>query len=188
MNQAFLNALKVKSLQIQTKRTDEPQAGKVYAITGNNGQNMASGTPIADCEVKDADPIINPDNRVTIKQSKPIVLVCYIADRQRIDLIFPDKPSHGCRDAMKDMGFRFDPIGVTWYGKDNSGNRNFAESLGAFGYTVQIDSKSDRPEQSTSAFETYKKQCAELCEHLDLDPADLAIEAIKHFHSHTFDN
>lgn len=70
MSQSFVNALKSKATRIQAERKereDEPVAGKMYALTGNDGNCIAAGKSWTESEVKDM-PVVPP-----LETEEPII-------------------------------------------------------------------------------------------------------------------
>jgi hypothetical protein len=195
MESAFLSALKARSESIKASRSDKPESGKTYALTGNGGANIANGKSWQDSEVKPELP-------------KPVILqqvtIDLVLNRQRIDVFFKLMPDRDTLDWLHDNGFRYRREDRGWYHQDNPGNR--AKLKARFNATF-IDSGEVTPEvkpvqivepekpaedadlrdNDMTPFGCYKRQCRALCEHLKIDMADLALLAIAKLYERTFE-
>jgi hypothetical protein len=163
---AFINALKARSTSIPDKYQQ--------AI---------------DQKFIDAGVHINPIVETPKQEEKKelIINIDLVANRNRIDVFFSDKPDQYILDMLKANGWHHKKIPVpVWYHQDNQWNRDFLNQL----LNLNIESKgmisADVEPSELTPFDIYKRQCAELIEELKIDSADLALIAIDTLHKQAF--
>lgn len=136
MNTSFLQALQSKSKAITESRkteirkaSDAPEYGKVYALTGNGNNNVASGASWKDSEVKPEapkDPVMLSVVDAAISDNQTVVAnIEYVMNKNRFDITFTGAPSRDIRAELKNMGFWYDPTTTIWTHSDNEETRVF---------------------------------------------------------------
>lgn len=135
-----------------------------------------------------------------------------ILNRNRVDVLFPEKPSEFILQALRDKGFRFRPSDKAWFHQDNPGNREFLTKLvkaefeqddeptkalavgdpgvngapGAQSFSPLATCEDHSALLELPDYETFKQQCQELLNHYGLDAADLMLLAVDKLHKNTF--
>lgn len=175
----FLSALKQKSADIQASI-----------------ENRSVDRPVGTLFTEPA-PMQNYDpNPIQVRIER-------VLTRNRLDILFSAKPGEEIRTALTDQGFKYDGERKAWYHRDTLLNRAFvAKRFNAPELLTPEDTAPEAPvtpvnpscevisdtlEESTSKdYERFKSQVRALQAELQLDAADLMLQAIEALYTQTF--